>query len=168
MTYFTFQKLIEISSGTNVDKKNLEPAHKEVYKLLENDQFPRFRRSELYLGFLEQLLPKSYAEKWANSFDALIGNQVGRHYFREFLFSIHAEENLRFWEAIIEFKGTRNRSQAMLNMARSIHDQFLKEGCTNEVRTSLLRTHNHTHCRSFCRSVFARTSSKESKTRTSI
>jgi len=63
----------------------------------------------------------------------LIGNQVGRHHFREFLFSIHAEENLRFWEAIIEFKATKNKSQAMLNMARSIHDQFLKEGCTNEV-----------------------------------
>ena len=121
----------------------MEAAHKEIYKLLENDQFPRFRRSELYLDFLEQLLPRSYAEKWATSFDALIGNQVGRHHFREFLFSIHAEENLRFWEAIIEFKATKNKSQAMLNMARSIHDQFLKEGCTNEVKTSLLLVYNH-------------------------
>ncbi|KAE9551656.1 hypothetical protein FO519_005126 [Halicephalobus sp. NKZ332] len=127
-------KLVEISSGSNVDKKNLEPAHKEVYKLLENDQFPRFRRSELYLEYLEDLLPKTYAEKWSTSFEALIGNQVGRHHFREFLFSIHAEENLRFWEAIIEFKNTKNKSHAMLNMARSIHEQFLKEGCTNEVQ----------------------------------
>uniref|UniRef100_A0A7E4W4D2 RGS domain-containing protein n=1 Tax=Panagrellus redivivus TaxID=6233 RepID=A0A7E4W4D2_PANRE len=125
-------KLKEIMDG-NPDKRLLEPAHKEISKLLENDQFPRFRRSELYLSFLEQLLPRAYAEKWAYSFDALLGNQVGRHHFREFLHSIHAEENLRFWEAIIEFRNTRNKSQAMQNMARSIHDQFLKEGCSNEV-----------------------------------
>jgi hypothetical protein len=31
------------------------------------------------------------------SFDALLGNQVGRHHFRQFLFNVHAEENLRFW-----------------------------------------------------------------------
>ena len=48
----------------------------EIYKLLENDQFPRFRRSPLYLGFLEELLPRSYAERWTTSFDALLGNQV--------------------------------------------------------------------------------------------
>uniref|UniRef100_A0AC35G1A4 RGS domain-containing protein n=1 Tax=Panagrolaimus sp. PS1159 TaxID=55785 RepID=A0AC35G1A4_9BILA len=135
-------KLMEIAKGTNVDKKLVEPASKEIYKLLENDQLPRFRRSELYLGFLEKLLPRSYAEKWKLNFEALLGNQVGRHYFRRYLISIHAEENLKFWEAAIEFKHSKNKSAAM---ARSIYDQFLKEGIPNEVflphgvRNNLLR-----------------------------
>uniref|UniRef100_A0A914Y0V7 RGS domain-containing protein n=1 Tax=Panagrolaimus superbus TaxID=310955 RepID=A0A914Y0V7_9BILA len=135
-------KLMEVAKGTKVDKKMIEPASKEIYKLLENDQLPRFRRSELYLGFLEKLLPRSYAEKWKLNFEALLGNQVGRHYFRRFLISIHAEENLKFWEAAIEFKHSKNKSAAM---ARSIYDQFLKEGIPNEVflphgvRNNLLR-----------------------------
>ena len=120
---------MEIAKGNNVDKKLIEPAHKEIYKLLENDQLPRFRRSDLYLGFLEKLLPRAYAEKWGTSFEALLGNQVGRHYFRRFLISIHAEENLKFWEASIEFQHAKNKSSAM---ARSIYDQFLKEGIPNE------------------------------------
>ncbi|CAK5080482.1 unnamed protein product [Meloidogyne enterolobii] len=108
-------------------------AMSEIYKLLENDQFPRFRRSKLYLEFLEQLLPRSYAERWMTSFDALLGNQVGRHHFRQFLFNVHAEENLRFWESVIEFRQLKNKSIAMLNMSRTIQQQFLREGAHNEV-----------------------------------
>ncbi|KAF7637954.1 hypothetical protein Mgra_00002657 [Meloidogyne graminicola] len=115
------------------DPKALECSHKEIYKLLENDQFPRFRRSKLYLEFLEQLLPRSYAERWMTSFDALLGNQVGRHHFRQFLFNVHAEENLRFWESVIEFRQLKNKSIAMLNMSRTIQQQFLREGAHNEV-----------------------------------
>ena len=51
-------------------------AYREVNGLLERDQFPRFKRSEVYLSYLEKLLPRAYAEKWANSFEALLGNQV--------------------------------------------------------------------------------------------
>ena len=72
-------KLREASKAEHPDIKCLELAHKEIGKLLENDQFPRFRRSKIYLGFLEKLLPRSYAEKWTTSFDALLGNQVGRY-----------------------------------------------------------------------------------------
>uniref|UniRef100_A0A0N4ZW79 RGS domain-containing protein n=1 Tax=Parastrongyloides trichosuri TaxID=131310 RepID=A0A0N4ZW79_PARTI len=108
-------------------------ADKEVSKLLENDQFPRFRRSTLYLDFLEKLLPKAYAVKWSSSFEALLGNQVGRHYFRKFLQSIHAEENLRFWEAVVEFRSAKNKSLAMTNLGKNIQQQFLREGTHNEV-----------------------------------
>ncbi|CEF60013.1 Regulator of G protein signalling domain and Regulator of G protein signalling superfamily domain and Regulator of G-protein signalling, domain 1-containing protein [Strongyloides ratti] len=108
-------------------------ADKEVSKLLENDQFPRFRRSSLYLDFLERLLPKAYALKWSSSFEALLGNQVGRHYFRKFLQSIHAEENLRFWEAVVEFRSVKNKSVAMANLGKNIQQQFLREGTHNEV-----------------------------------
>uniref|UniRef100_A0A1I8C130 RGS domain-containing protein n=1 Tax=Meloidogyne hapla TaxID=6305 RepID=A0A1I8C130_MELHA len=126
-------KLREATKSEVPDPKALECAHKEIYKLLENDQFPRFRRSKLYLEFLEQLLPRSYAERWMTSFDALLGNQVGRHHFRQFLFNVHAEENLRFWESVIEFRQLKNKSIAMLNMSRTIQQQFLREGAHNEV-----------------------------------
>uniref|UniRef100_A0AC35U7L3 RGS domain-containing protein n=1 Tax=Rhabditophanes sp. KR3021 TaxID=114890 RepID=A0AC35U7L3_9BILA len=110
-----------------------DAAEKEVTKLLENDQFPRFRRSVLYINFLEELLPKAYAKKWGSSFEALLGNQVGRFYFRNFLQSIHAEENLRFWEAVVEFRAAKSKSVAMLNLGRNIQQTFLREGTTNEV-----------------------------------
>uniref|UniRef100_A0A0N5BQ62 RGS domain-containing protein n=1 Tax=Strongyloides papillosus TaxID=174720 RepID=A0A0N5BQ62_STREA len=115
------------------DVNCFELADKEVSKLLENDQFPRFRRSTLYLEFLEQLLPKAYALKWSSSFEALLGNQVGRYYFRKFLHNIHAEENLRFWEAVVEFRSVKNKSPAMSNLGKNIQQQFLREGTHNEV-----------------------------------
>uniref|UniRef100_A0A183BWY3 RGS domain-containing protein n=1 Tax=Globodera pallida TaxID=36090 RepID=A0A183BWY3_GLOPA len=126
-------KLRECAKAETPDPKSLDFAHKEIYKLLENDQFPRFRRSPLYVGFLEQLLPRSYAERWTTSFDALLGNQVGRHHFRQFLFNVRAEENLRFWESVIEYRQLRNKSTAMQNMGRTIQQQFLREGAHNEV-----------------------------------
>uniref|UniRef100_A0A914RRN4 RGS domain-containing protein n=1 Tax=Parascaris equorum TaxID=6256 RepID=A0A914RRN4_PAREQ len=85
------------------------------------------------LAAKEQLLPRAYAERWATSFEALLGNQIGRHYFRLFLRNIHAEENLRFWEAVVEFRQTKNKSSAMLNMGRNIQKQYLVEGTHNEV-----------------------------------
>uniref|UniRef100_A0A915DYL2 RGS domain-containing protein n=1 Tax=Ditylenchus dipsaci TaxID=166011 RepID=A0A915DYL2_9BILA len=129
----SMSKLRQASQSDTPDPKSIEVAHKEIYKLLENDQFPRFRRSTIYLNFLEKLLPRSYAEKWTTSFDALLGNQVGRHHFRQYLFSVHAEENLRFWESVVEFRGMKNKSTAMLNMGRTIQQQFLREGAHNEV-----------------------------------
>uniref|UniRef100_A0A914HEM1 RGS domain-containing protein n=1 Tax=Globodera rostochiensis TaxID=31243 RepID=A0A914HEM1_GLORO len=126
-------KLRECAKAETPDPKSLDIAHKEIYKLLENDQFPRFRRSQLYIGFLEQLLPRAYAERWTTSFDALLGNQVGRHHFRQFLFNVRAEENLRFWESVIEYRQLRNKSTAMQNMGRTIQQQFLREGAHNEV-----------------------------------
>lgn len=59
--------------------------------------------------------------------------QVGRHHFRIFLRSIHAEENLRFWEAVVEFRAAKNRSTAMLNLAKVILNSYLAEGQPNEV-----------------------------------
>ncbi|CAI2345113.1 unnamed protein product [Caenorhabditis sp. 36 PRJEB53466] len=140
----TYQSSINLSSSSMrslrnavasdpLDMEEFAPAIKEVKRLLENDQFPRFRRSELYLGYLEELLPRSYAEKWASSFESLLGNHVGRHYFRGFLRSIHAEENLRFWEAVVEFRSSRNRANAMNNLGRVILNTYLAEGTTNEV-----------------------------------
>lgn len=69
-----------VDSPEAPDPKALELAHKEISKLLENDQFPRFRRSAVYLGYIEKLLPRVYAEKWTTSFDALLGNQVIKKY----------------------------------------------------------------------------------------
>jgi hypothetical protein len=71
-----FQKIKEAAASDNPDQAAFDPALKEVRRLLENDQFPRFRRSDLYIGFLEKLLPLAYAQKWTSSFDALLGNQV--------------------------------------------------------------------------------------------
>ena len=59
--------------------------------------------------------------------------QVGRHHFRIFLRGIHAEENLRFWEAVVEFRAVKNKSPAMVNLARVIMQTYLAEGASNEV-----------------------------------
>ncbi|VDN02350.1 unnamed protein product [Thelazia callipaeda] len=127
------QKIKETAKTDDPDPAAFALAVKEVNRLLENDQFPRFKRSEIYVNFLEKLLPRISAEKWTTSFEALVGNQIGRYYFRIFLRNIHAEENLRFWEAIIEFKQTKNKSTAMLNMGRNIQKQYLVEGTHNEI-----------------------------------
>jgi hypothetical protein len=141
------QKLKIAAESEKPDHKALDQAHKEISKLLENDQFPRFRRSTIYIEYLEKLLPRAYAERWATSFEAMLGNQVGRHHFRQYLFSVHAEENLRFvsyfrlffnsnnfqWEAVTEFRATKNKSQAMHNMGKTIQQQYLREGANNEV-----------------------------------
>ncbi|CCD66106.1 Regulator of G-protein signaling rgs-3 [Caenorhabditis elegans] len=140
----TYQGSINLSSSSmkslrnavaseTLDMEEFAPAIKEVRRLLENDQFPRFRRSELYLEYLEELLPRSYAEKWAQSFEGLLGNHVGRHHFRIFLRSIHAEENLRFWEAVVEFRSSRHKANAMNNLGKVILSTYLAEGTTNEV-----------------------------------
>ncbi|CAD6192556.1 unnamed protein product [Caenorhabditis auriculariae] len=127
------KKMRDTAESDNPDPEEFGPAIKEVKRLLENDQFPRFRRSEIYLEFLEKLLPRSYAEKWATSFEALLGNHVGRHHFRLFLRGIHAEENLRFWEAVVEFRSVKNKSNAMLNLGKVILNTYLAEGTLNEV-----------------------------------
>uniref|UniRef100_A0A0K0DR20 RGS domain-containing protein n=1 Tax=Angiostrongylus cantonensis TaxID=6313 RepID=A0A0K0DR20_ANGCA len=127
------KKIKDAVESENVDPEEFAPAVKEVKRLLENDQFPRFRRSEIYLNFLEKLLPRAYAERWMTSFEALLGNHVGRHHFRLFLREIHAEENLRFWEAVVEFRGMKNKSTAQLNAGKSCLNTFLAEGANNEV-----------------------------------
>ncbi|CAI4223146.1 unnamed protein product [Auanema sp. JU1783] len=127
------KKLRDAAESDVIDPEDFAPAMKEIRRLLENDQFPRFRRSDVYLDFLEQLLPRSYAEKWTTSFEALLGNHVGRHHFRLFLRGIHAEENLRFWEAVVEFRATKNKSPAMSNLAKVILNTYLAEGASNEV-----------------------------------
>ncbi|KJH46739.1 regulator of G protein signaling domain protein [Dictyocaulus viviparus] len=127
------KKMRDTVESENVDPEEFAPAVKEVKRLLENDQFPRFRRSEIYLNYLERLLPRSYAERWMTSFEALLGNHVGRHHFRLFLREIHAEENLRFWEAVVEFRAMKNKSPAQLNAGKSCLNTFLAEGANNEV-----------------------------------
>uniref|UniRef100_A0A914VN64 RGS domain-containing protein n=1 Tax=Plectus sambesii TaxID=2011161 RepID=A0A914VN64_9BILA len=127
------QKIQKTAQSDNPDPAAFVQATKEVFRLLDSDQFPRFRRSELYLQYLEDLLPRSEAEKWTVSFESLLANQVGRYRFRQFLRHIHAEENLRFWEAVSEFRATKNKSAAMANMGKQIQRQYLIEGSSNEV-----------------------------------
>ncbi|GMT15521.1 hypothetical protein PFISCL1PPCAC_6818, partial [Pristionchus fissidentatus] len=123
------------AKSDDIDMEDWAPAIKEVRRLLENDQFPRFRRSETYLAFLELILPRAYAERWAANFEALLGNAVGRHHFRLFLRSIRAEENLRFWDAVVEFRGTSGpqKQVSMVTQAKDIIATFLQEGTINEV-----------------------------------
>ncbi|VBB26495.1 unnamed protein product [Acanthocheilonema viteae] len=123
------QRIKETATQDDPDPAAFLLAVKEVNRLLENDQFPRFKRSDVYINFLEKVMPRAYADKWTTSFEAL----VGRYYFRYFLRNIHAEENLRFWEAVIEYKQLKNKSAAMLNMSRNIQKQYLVEGTTNEI-----------------------------------
>ncbi|VDK73509.1 unnamed protein product [Litomosoides sigmodontis] len=139
------QKIKETAAKDDPDPAAFLLAVKEINRMLESDQFPRFKRSDTYIKFLESVMPRAYADKWTSSFEALVGNQatrfsflsqhflVGRHYFRSFLRNIHAEENLRFWEAVIEYKQTKNKSAAMLNVGRNIQKQYLVEGTTNEI-----------------------------------
>ncbi|KAH7698478.1 RGS-3 protein [Aphelenchoides avenae] len=47
-------KLKEAAKGEQPAQKALETAYKEVYKFLELDQFPRFRRSDTYQDFVKR------------------------------------------------------------------------------------------------------------------
>lgn len=78
MTFSTasLQKIRDAADCDVIDNEEFAPALKEVRRLLENDQFPRFRRSEVYLDYLEKLLPRGHAERWQHSFDAMLGNHV--------------------------------------------------------------------------------------------
>ncbi|VDN26469.1 unnamed protein product [Cylicostephanus goldi] len=69
----------------------------------------------------------------AEGFAAAV-KEVGRHHFRLFLRGIHAEENLRFWEAVVEFRGQKNKSPAQLTAGKTCLNTFLAEGANNEVR----------------------------------
>nr|CAD2191552.1 unnamed protein product [Meloidogyne enterolobii] len=87
------------------DPKALECAHKEIYKLLENDQFHAFDVQNCTLNFLNNYCLVHTLNVGMTSFDALLGNQVGRHSLSSIsFFNVHAEENLRFWESVIEFR----------------------------------------------------------------
>ncbi|KAH7694422.1 Protein RGS-3 c, partial [Aphelenchoides avenae] len=130
-------KLKQAVDGAYDETRALDQAHKEIYKHLENDQFPRFRRSTIYFGFLEKLLPRSYAEKWKTDFKALLDNQVGRHYFRQYLFTVNAEEYLRFWEAVIEFRQIKDSPAVIGNVGRAIQSEYLLEGAHKEVHLPL-------------------------------
>jgi hypothetical protein len=73
---FCIQKIQNATASDNPDPAAFELARKEVKRLLENDQFPRFRRSDIYLKYLEMLLPRADAENWHSDFEALVENQV--------------------------------------------------------------------------------------------
>ncbi|GMT34987.1 hypothetical protein PFISCL1PPCAC_26284, partial [Pristionchus fissidentatus] len=129
--------ILKSAKSGDIDMEDWAPAIKEVRLLLENDQFPRFRRSETYLTFLELILPREDAEIWSSNFDKLLANAVGRHHFRLFLRSIRAEENLRLWDAVVEFRvlmSTKKKTElkSMMTLAKDIISIFLREGA-NEV-----------------------------------
>ena len=113
----------------------LEPwrsAQKEIYKLMAQDRFVQFKNSDVYLDFLRSLAPADEYAKWARSLDALLTNPIGRHHLRVFLRRHHAEENLRFIEAVDEFR-TMKQGDARRNGARSIIAQYLAENAPSEV-----------------------------------
>ncbi|VDM96096.1 unnamed protein product, partial [Onchocerca ochengi] len=65
------QKIKETAAQDDPDPAAFLLAVKEVNRLLESDQFPRFKRSDVYINFLEKVMPRAYADKWATSFEAL-------------------------------------------------------------------------------------------------
>lgn len=75
-----FQQIKSAATSDDPDPAAFNLAVKEVKRLLENDQFPRFKRSEVYINYLEKLLPRSHAERWATNFEALLGNQVSSYF----------------------------------------------------------------------------------------
>ncbi|VDO47165.1 unnamed protein product, partial [Onchocerca flexuosa] len=70
------QKIKTAATQDDPDPSAFLLAIKEVNRMLENDQFPRFKRSDIYINFLEKVMPRAYADKWATSFEALVGNQA--------------------------------------------------------------------------------------------
>ena len=56
----------------------LEMTGKHVWRLLESDLFPRFKKSDLYLRFLAAAATKEQVTAWANDLDILLRDQVTR------------------------------------------------------------------------------------------
>ena len=59
--------------------------------------------------------------------------QVGRFRFRRFLRANHAEENLRFLEAVAEFVECKEGPVARRNIAKAIQKQYLDADSQHEV-----------------------------------
>uniref|UniRef100_A0A183VA95 Regulator of G-protein signaling rgs-3 n=2 Tax=Toxocara canis TaxID=6265 RepID=A0A183VA95_TOXCA len=127
------KKVKEAIQASDPDSSIFDQAVKEVEQMLENDQFPRFKRSNLYMHYLEQLTSHSIALTWKNGINQLLCHQVGKHYFRLFLQRIRCEEKLRFLEAASEFSLMDATTKALVYRGTQIFKQFILEGADEEV-----------------------------------
>ncbi|GMT06442.1 hypothetical protein PENTCL1PPCAC_28616, partial [Pristionchus entomophagus] len=115
-----------------IDMADWEPAIKEIRRLLENDQLPRFRHSEMYIQFLELVLPHSIAVHWSFSMEKLLADKVGRHHFQMFMVSIRAGFYIPFWDAVIEFRAS-SALRGDEGRAKAIIADFLTDRVTKEI-----------------------------------
>lgn len=68
---------------------------------------------------------------WAKSFENLLADKNGLHWFREFLKSEFSEENIEFWIACEEYKHLK--PQKMAAQAQKIFTQFVTQQAPREI-----------------------------------
>ncbi|KAH7722594.1 regulator of G-protein signaling rgs-7 [Aphelenchoides avenae] len=76
--------------------------------------------------------PKEETGRWSESFEALLHDKYGFHFFLEFLKTEYSQENLDFWTECEEFPKTTNRTKALAK-ANAIYTTYVQDGGTREV-----------------------------------
>lgn len=108
----------------------------------QNPILQYFKRSEmrLRLGFLRRRStesslsarpPPEEAQKWTESFMALMGSKYGAALYRAFLLREFSNENLEFWLACEEYKNAK--PQKLAAKAQKIYNDFVAVQAPKEV-----------------------------------
>ncbi|KAI9560929.1 hypothetical protein GHT06_011885 [Daphnia sinensis] len=98
------------------------------------------RLLNLKAGFLRRRAPDSplsarpqpeEAQKWAESFTALMASKYGSSLYRAFLLREFSNENLEFWLAVEEYRNSK--PQKMAAKAQQIYNDFVAVQASKEV-----------------------------------
>ena len=69
---------------------------------------------------------------WATKFEKLLCDEWGRDLFKQFLRQEYSEENMRFWEAVEDFRLLTNKS-TIKKTSKKIYEDFLAEDALDSV-----------------------------------
>ncbi|XP_056131874.1 regulator of G-protein signaling 21-like [Lampris incognitus] len=70
--------------------------------------------------------------QWAQSLDKLLGHKYGKAAFAVFLKSEFCEENIEFWSACEDFRGSASKKELSAK-ASSIYEDFIKSAAPKEI-----------------------------------
>lgn len=139
---------------TQPNKNTFDDAQQHIYKLMETDTFERFKRSKIYMNFLLHQIPHSVVIGWGENFEKLVEYEEGQHLFEEFLINEKAEENLRFWLEVQDYKKCTNAKQRKAR-AMDIYNRFVNPDAKTEIsldsqtKTAIMRSYERGEAKLF-------------------
>lgn len=103
-----------------------------IFKLMESDTWRRFVLSSLYRNYLiAKILPET-VETWRTQCKELLDHRIGRGLLKEFLVLQHADENIRFWEEVQNYKALKTAEERE-ERSREIYDTYIDTKSTTEI-----------------------------------
>lgn len=113
------------------NKTTFDDAQQQIFKSMETDNYERFKRSKIYMNFLLQQIPHDVVIEWGDNFEKLLQYDEGRHLLEEFLINEKAEENLRFWAEVQDYK--KSNSKQRKARATDIYNRFVNPDAKTEI-----------------------------------